>query len=120
MLSPFVIFTGIVAFLYLFSSQDALINPVVVAPLKAVIGDKQTPWRAHVEGVAPNVGHRIVPTSSAPVKAVPTNRGKSASVKFSNETSRALIDAVTVTPPHKVLPATFIPPQHFNLALLTT
>jgi hypothetical protein len=67
-------------------------NPVVTAPLKAVIGKKQTPWRAQADVVA---AYAVVDAKHGGISAssVPINRDKSAVSK--NETPRALSSAAT-------------------------
>jgi hypothetical protein len=56
--------------------QNALVNPKIVAPVKVVIGEKQTPWRAHAGTDAANSSHVGVPTSVGPVKVGQLHLGK--------------------------------------------
>jgi hypothetical protein len=75
-------------FVHSYASQDALVNPVIAAPLKAVIGDKQTPWRTRTDA-----GHRVTETFLEPVKMAPTNRSKSGNDSI--QTPRGLLDAAS-------------------------
>jgi hypothetical protein len=76
--------------------QDALANPAVVAPLKAVIGKKQTPWRTTADAIATNVvqaKHLDIQAPSGPAaKIAPINRSKAVR-DDSEETPRSLISA---------------------------
>lgn len=78
--------------------QDALANPVIAAPLKAVIGSKQTPWRAHAEtasaSAAQEAKHRSVPASSRPAKSTSSNVVKTVCHDQIN-TPRALVNTAT-------------------------
>jgi hypothetical protein len=56
--------------------QNALVNPKIVAPVKVVIGEKQTPWRAHAGTDAANSSHVGVPTSVGPAKVGQLHIGK--------------------------------------------
>lgn len=87
-------FIGMHSFLRSCFLQNAMVNPKIVAPVKIVVGEKQTPWRTHAGTDEAKSSHVGVPTSVGPVKLGQLNHGKALG-NDSIETPRTLIDVAT-------------------------